>query len=183
MSVHFSESQQIRVPNPSHRPIPTTANGLAALQLPHTLPFHGYHPYMPGPYYGYPPFMHHQPPAQHSANDSHIMFLHAPCPQTPSTSHDNPASLPSSLLKMTLPHPVSLDQFCEAYEIDDDDKAGLLKLKFLLGDRRVTRLECEDWHGHAGFSWLSWDDFLQKHKQFILDVKSGMWTPMGPTLP
>jgi hypothetical protein len=81
---------------------------------------------------------------------------------------------------MTLPRPVSLDQFCEAYEIDDDDKAGLLKLKFLPGDRRVTRLEREDWHGHAGFSRLSWDDFLQKHKQFILDVKSGMWTPTLP---
>jgi hypothetical protein len=124
--------------------------------------------------------MHHQPPAQHSANDSRVMFPHAPRPQTPSTLHDNPASLPSSPLKMMLPHPVSLDQFCEAYEIDDDDKAGLLKLKFLPGDRRVARLKREDWHGHAGFSRLSWDDFLQKHKQFILDVKSGMWTPTLP---
>jgi hypothetical protein len=108
------------------------------------------------------------------------MFPHAPRPQTPSTLHDNPASLPSSPLKMTLPCPVSLDQFCETYKIDNNNKAGLLKLKFLPGDRRVTRLKCEDWHGHAGFSQLSWDDFLQKHKQFILDVKSGMWTPTLP---
>jgi hypothetical protein len=121
--------------------------------------------------------MHHSTPAQHSANDSRIVFPHAPRPQTPSTLLDNPGSVPSSPLKMTLPRPVSLDQFCEAYEIDDDDKAGLVKLKFLPGDRRVTRLEHEDWHGHVGFSWLSWDDFLQKHKQFILDVKNGRWDP------
>jgi hypothetical protein len=81
-------------------------------------------------------------------------------PRTPALQRENPASVPSSPLKIVLPRPVSLDDFCEAYDIDDEDKANLMKLKVQPGDRRAERLEREDWHGHAGFSKLSWDDFI-----------------------
>lgn len=111
------------------------------------------------------PYM-HQPPHEYHQT-----------PRAPSSvpKENIVSSAPSSPLKIALPHPVSLDQFCEAYEIDDEDKAGLLKLKFHPGDQRVDRLEREDWHGHGGFSKLSWDDFLQKHKQFVRDIKGGKW--------
>jgi len=89
--------------------------------------------------------------------------------------HESPASVPSSPLKIVLPHPISLDKFCEAYKIDDEDIANLMKLKVQLGDCHAERLEREDWHGHAGFSKLSWDDFVQKHKLFVCDVKAGKW--------
>lgn len=76
---------------------------------------------------------------------------------------------------MVLPCPVSLNEFCETYEIDDEDKARLLKFKVQPGDCRAEQLEHEDWQGHAGFLKLSWDDFVQKHKLFIQDVKAGNW--------
>ena len=50
---------------------------------------------------------------------------------------------------------------------------SLQRLRFQPGDRRIESLSCEEWHGHAGFAKLAWDDVLQKHKKFIEDVKSG----------
>ena len=70
---------------------------------------------------------------------------------------------------------ISLAEFCERYDVDDEDQGCLAKLKFQPGDRRIDKLERVDWHGHAGFSELSWDDFLVKHKQFARDVKAGHW--------
>ena len=98
------------------------------------------------------------------------------CPQTPVNNRDNaPGSAPTSPLKITLPYPVSLTEFCEHYEIDEEDQARLAKLKFQPGDRRAEKLEREDWHGHAGFSKLSWDDFVAKHKVFVRDIKAGCY--------
>lgn len=76
-------------------------------------------------------------------------------------------------MKIVLPRVISLAEFCERYEIDAEDCDRLTKLKFQPGDRRVNKLEREDWHGHAGFSKLSWDDFLVKHKQFVREIKAG----------
>jgi hypothetical protein len=49
----------------------------------------------------------------------------------------SPGSLPSSPAKIILPHPISLDEFCETYEIDDEVKARLSKLKVQPGDRHA----------------------------------------------
>ena len=74
---------------------------------------------------------------------------------------------------VVLPHLISLTEFCNRYEIDAEDCDRLAKLKFQPGDRHVDKLECEDWHSHTGFSKLSWDDFLVKHKQFVCEIKAG----------
>lgn len=74
-----------------------------------------------------------------------------------------------------LPRPVSLDEFCDHYGIDNEDRARLSKLKVQPGDRRVEKLDREDWQGHAGFAKLSWDDFITKHKLFVTDVRAGKW--------
>jgi hypothetical protein len=108
-------------------------------------------------------------------------FQHGPAPvlplAIPRTSADvvAPGSAPTSPVKIPLPRMISLAEFCEHYEIDDEDQNRLIKLKFQPGDRRADKLEREDWHGHAGFSKLSWDDFISKHKQFVREVKAGNW--------
>lgn len=105
-------------------------------------------------------------------------FPHGPAPALPVPRADvatTPGSAPTSPVKIPLPRAISLAEFCERYEIDDEDQDRLIKLKFQPGDRRVDKLEREDWHGHAGFSRLSWDDFTSKHKQFVRDIKMGNW--------
>lgn len=138
---------------------------------------YGYPPYaLPPPFYpppapyAYPPYpAYSQPPFQFMDPRSHLAVR----PQTPGAQ--GPGSAPTSPIKILLPYPISLDEFCQHYEIDDEDRGRLAKLKFQPGDRRVEKLEREDWHGHAGFSKLSWDDFLSKHKTFVRDIKAGCW--------
>jgi len=83
--------------------------------------------------------------------------------------------MPSSPMKIPLPCPVSLDEFCDIYGFGDEVKARLDKLGVQPGDRRVERLEREEWQGFGGFSRLAWEDFLQKHKSFVSDVLAGNW--------
>lgn len=83
--------------------------------------------------------------------------------------------MPTFSLKIALPRPVSLSEFCEHYEIDEDDQGRLAKLKFHPGDCRIDKLGREDWQGYAGFSKLAWDDVIMKHKVFLRDVKAGSW--------
>jgi hypothetical protein len=45
-----------------------------------------------------------------------------------------PASAPTSPLKVTLPHLVSLEEFCIRYTVEDEDRARLMKLKVQPGD-------------------------------------------------
>jgi hypothetical protein len=164
-SIHFAESQKIKATGTT----PTDVNGLAAAPpAPHQ-----YVPY-PNPYFGNPyGFNPYMPPLPHNY---HQMFQTG-CPHTPVAPQENLASAPSSPLKIVLPHVISLDQFCEAYKINDKDKASLLKLKFQPGDQQVECLKREDWHRHSGFSKLAWDNFLQKHKQFVCEVKAGKCVP------
>ncbi|EDR07537.1 uncharacterized protein LACBIDRAFT_327872 [Laccaria bicolor S238N-H82] len=97
-------------------------------------------------------------------------------PRTPGILHDAaPGSAPGSPLKVILPRPISLEEFCIHYAVDNEDQARLAKLKVQPGDRRVEKLDREDWQGHAGFAKLAWEDFLAKHKTFISDVKSRKW--------
>lgn len=142
---------------------------------------YGYPPYAqaagaPGPYYPPPPFAYPPyPPAYPQPPHFHYGDPRSHPSARPQTPLAAPGSAPTSPLKIVLPYPVSLSDFCEKYEIDEEDKGRLEKLKFQPGDRRVEKLEREDWQGHAGFSKLSWDDFVAKHKIFIRDVKAGCW--------
>jgi hypothetical protein len=138
---------------------------------PGPLPPHFYPP--PYPYYQQPPFFHHG----HGSHDPYLQ--HGVRPRTPvAYQHhviDGPGSAPTSPLKIALPRPVPLSEFCEHYEIDQDDQERLAKLKFHPGDRRIDKLGREDWQGYAGFSKLAWDDVITKHRVFLRDVKAGCW--------
>ena len=111
----------------------------------------------------------------HAPNLNHA-YAQGVRPRTPGILRDTaPGSAPGSPLKVILPRPISLEEFCIHYAVDDEDRARLAKLKVQPGDRRVEKLDREDWQGHAGFAKLAWEDFLAKHKTFISDVKSGKW--------
>ncbi len=129
------------------------------------------------PYYGYPPPMLFAPYPHVAHGAHHIAQPYGYSDDRPRTPllHDATNSMPNSPMKMVLPRPVSLTEFCDHYFIDDEDKQHLTKLKFQPGDHRVEHLGCNNWQGFAGFSKLPWDDFLSKHKHFIQDVKNGFW--------
>lgn len=160
-STHFAESQRLRTPASAAKAVaPVLAEPMSAAP-----------PY--AMHYGYPPPFPH--PSSYPASFPYPPYPPYPPMFAPPRVDGAPGSAPTSPTKIILPRAISLAEFCDRYEIDDEDRGCLTKLKFQPGDRRVEKLEREDWHGHAGFSKLSWDDFLSKHKQFVRDVKAGLW--------
>ncbi|KAG6901166.1 hypothetical protein C0995_016182 [Termitomyces sp. Mi166 len=75
-------------------------------------------------------------------------FSHAsnfPRPQMlQALSYEGTGSTLSSPVKILLSHPILLDEFCIAYEINNEDKEQLEKLKVQPGDQQTDQLECED---------------------------------------
>ena len=57
-----------------------------------------------------------------------------------------------------------------------------MKLEFVPGDRGNERLGQEDWQGDAGFTKLTWDHILWKHKGFLVDVSRGLWDVDSSTI-
>jgi len=188
-STHFADSQRLRAPGGSiANPLgPSSAANADAASIPamNTGAMTTY-PQMPGPY-GFPPF---QMPYFPGPFPFYPFYPHAPQTQDggpsmypmPGTTFGAaygagrpPDSAPPSPVKVQLTRPISLDEFCTKYGIDDYDKERLQKLRFVPGDQRVDKLGREDWHDDAGFSRLAWDDFLSKHKTFLRDVKAGCW--------
>jgi hypothetical protein len=90
-------------------------------------------------------------------------------------SHTIPApALPHT--KITLPREISLDDFAIRYKVSEIDHARLKQLEVIPGEEDALEgLSRDDWTG-AGFSKLSWDRFLGKHRQFMKDVQDGLWS-------
>ncbi|PBK87601.1 hypothetical protein ARMGADRAFT_1085272 [Armillaria gallica] len=180
ISMHFSHDRCLKAPATTTQVlnnIDFTTAAAAVLPL-HALPGMQLHyPYGFPPYYGYPPPMLFAP-YPHAAHGAHHVAQPYGYPDDrPCTPllHDATNSTPNSPMKMVLPHPVSLTEFCNHYFIDDEDKQHLTKLKFQPGDCCLEHLGHDDWQSFAGFSKLPWDDFLSKHKHFIQDVKNRFW--------
>ncbi|KAJ3500782.1 hypothetical protein NLJ89_g9638 [Agrocybe chaxingu] len=186
VSTHFSESQKLRVPAGvvtgavaatmaanAVAPAPYAPAPGAPPGIQYQMPY-GFQPY-PGtqffPLYPYPPYA----PMYAPQADPLAAAVHPRTPALAARITDAPGSAPASPVKIVLTQPLSLANFCEHYEIDNEDQARLAVLKFQPGDRRVEKLEREDWHGHAGFSKLAWEDFLMKHRTFVRDIKAGSW--------
>lgn len=95
----------------------------------------------------------------------------SPAPATPALA---PAAA-SPGVAITLPRPISYEEFTAFYKLPESDITKLETLEVRLGDRAVEGLQREDWHGEANFSKLGWGRFLVAHRQFIKDVLSGVW--------
>jgi hypothetical protein len=121
-------------------------------------------------HYSMPPFPMPMPPAPY------YPYSTAASPNLPSGSLY--AGLPKS---PAMPSPgkalglnVSLDQFCLLYKIDTSDQEKLGLLGYRPGDNNILKLEPEDWK-EVTFTKLRWMSFLDAHRQFLHDVKSGQW--------
>ena len=76
--------------------------------------------------YGYPlPFPFQYPPASYP----YAPYPHYPPVVTPHHSDTAPGSTPTSPMKIALPQLISLAEFCEQYDVDDEDQGHLTKLK------------------------------------------------------
>ena len=130
-------------------------------------------PYLPNPFSFYP--FYPQTTQAPDGGPGHPVFsMHG---QSGGFSYSPmvPGPRPASPVKVQLPRAVSLDEFCHHYAVEESDKEQLRKLRFSPGDRRVEKLEREDWHSDAGFSKLAWEDFLAKHQTFLRDMQAGCW--------
>ncbi|KAK0217337.1 proline-rich protein [Armillaria nabsnona] len=178
VNMHFSHDRRLKAPATTTQVSNNVDSTTAAVLPPHALPgMQPHYPYGFPPYYGYPPPMLFAP-YPHVAHRAHHIAQPYGYPDDRSHTpllHDAINSMPNSPMKMVLPCPVSLTEFCNHYFINDEDKQCLTKLKFQPGDHRVEHLGCDDWQGFAGFSKLPWDKFLSKHKYFIQNVKNEFW--------
>jgi hypothetical protein len=92
-------------------------------------------------------------------------------PPTPS-----PVNISAVASPVILPRKVSLEEFCQRYDVSAQDQAKLVILDVVPGDHdALLGLEREDWAA-AGFAKLAWGRFLGKHSKFIEDVRNGLWT-------
>ncbi len=176
--MHFAHDRHLNAPATTTQVSNNVDSTTAAAPVlpPHAPPgMQPHYPYGFPPYYGYPPPMPFAPYPHAAHGAHHIAQPYGYPDDRPRTPllRDATNSTPNSPMKMVLPRPVSLTEFCDHYFIDDEDKQRLTKLKFQPGDRHVEHLGRNDWQGFAGFSKIPWDDFLSKHKHFIQDVKNG----------
>ncbi|KAF8172964.1 hypothetical protein K438DRAFT_2023594 [Mycena galopus ATCC 62051] len=109
---------------------------------------------------------HHQPSYQP------VPMALPPVLVTPS-NHSPVPSVPPSPVKLA--HcSVSLAEFCTYYNIAQHFEK-LEKLEYEPGNGGILTLGRDDWQQVAGFSKLAWDKVLSKHKQFVKDVRAGVW--------
>jgi len=71
---------------------------------------------------------------------------------------------------------VSLEDFCKHYGLTDDDIRKLQTIRYRPGMPGVEQLPEREWSDGAGFSMLEWLSFLEHHRQFLKDVRHGLWT-------
>jgi hypothetical protein len=106
---------------------------------PHQLPF-PYYPYPPPPYnptqFGYPP---HGPPML-SATPGHTFYgpqLTTPAVHVPNSSVPGPSSSTTSSR-------MGVDQWCDKFDLGDEEREGLKKLGFRVGDN-LTLVDAAMW--------------------------------------
>ncbi|KAI0309053.1 hypothetical protein OF83DRAFT_1159484 [Amylostereum chailletii] len=68
---------------------------------------------------------------------------------------------------------ISLESFCDLYDVSESDHIKLQKLEVIPGEHEVEELKSQDWSDKAGFSTLGWGRFLEKHREFCKDVRGG----------
>ena len=93
-----------------------------------------------------------------------------PYGQQPGPLYVSPLSSPGTALQLRIP----LADFCTRYDISksDEEKLGLLEYK--PGNNAVLTLTPDDWK-EVKFTVLGWKAFVSAHKQFLRDVKDGLW--------
>ncbi|KAJ7880569.1 hypothetical protein B0H14DRAFT_3434438 [Mycena olivaceomarginata] len=95
-------------------------------------------------------------------------------PHVPQIPNKSPIpSAPPSPVKLNHRY-VSLVEFCDHYAISQHFDR-LQKLEYEPGDHEIVGLGRDDWQEFAGFSKLAWNKVLSTHKQFLTDIRAGLW--------
>lgn len=168
-SAHFDVSKCLKPPKEEHAneniPVAASTSTTKPMEYPYPPPppwMYHYSPFSippmppPYPYSAVPPSLMHPPLAisNHAVPNSPV-----PSPATPGKA---------------LSFNISLDKFCSHYNIDTSDQQKLESLGYRPGDNNILKLEVEDWKG-VQFAKLRWMSFLDTHRRFLRDVKSGLW--------
>ncbi|KAJ7622764.1 hypothetical protein DFH06DRAFT_1143097 [Mycena polygramma] len=168
-SSHFNKNQTIRISNappaaaiPVPLPAPPAA-GDGLLQLLALLPaIQTLTHQQPPPPYGFPPNPYY--PHQYPPN-----FPPAHAPAAPAaTLH------PESPPPIVLPRTIILDEYCERYQLNADDRRVLTALGYEPGDDGIKALGKEEWD-EAKVAPLAKGRILRQHGAFLKDVVAGLW--------
>jgi hypothetical protein len=166
----------VPVPAPADVPVPAIPAPFpvpAAPQIAQLMQMLQYPPHafanMYQPYGGFYPTntLSHLPPAFGAPPPAHM---------PPTFTSQASANLANVSLAVSLPRPISLEEFCQRYAILPQDQVKLKKLDVIPGDHEeLLSLERVDWEERAGFAKLTWDRFLKVHLKFLDDVRNGLW--------
>ncbi|KAJ7868716.1 hypothetical protein B0H14DRAFT_3441023 [Mycena olivaceomarginata] len=167
VSNHFAKNQTIRLPHaapPALAPMtafpnPSTSSDVLQLILPALQALtHANH----APYGLLPPYYPHQyPPPPFGAV--------VPAPPVPPAAVQRPPSPP-----VVLPCTISLDEYCDRYQINADDRRVLVELGYEPGDNGIKELDKEVWDA-VKVTPLAKGRILRQHTAFIKDVIAGLW--------
>jgi|SRR5882672_9570284 len=171
-SAHFDASKCLKLPKEEHAneniPVATSVSTMTtAKSMEYPFP-------LPPPWYHYSPFSMPPipPPYPYSAIPPGLIHpLGVSNHTVPNSS--SPAPSPGTPGK-AIRFKISLDEFCSFYNIDVEDQQKLGSLGYRPGDNNILKLETEDWK-EVQFTKLRWLSFLDAHRRFLRDVKSGQW--------
>ena len=83
----------------------------------------------------------------------------------------SPIQSPRAAMRLRVP----LAEFCSHYAISDSDQTKLELMEYKPGNRAVETMNENEWKMEFKFTKLGWNEFLDAHKAFLKDVKSGDW--------
>ncbi|KAJ7906355.1 hypothetical protein B0H13DRAFT_2333561 [Mycena leptocephala] len=168
VSMHFNKAQTIRpataaIHIPAPVPAPSNTNDLMLQLLLPALQAIGNSAHTP---YGVhpPPFYPHQYPPNFGTGPGPLV------PFAPPAAAPRPDS-PS----IALPRAVSLDEYCERYQIPMEDRRVLTKLGYEPGDVGLKELDKDAWEAAKALPLVR-SRILRQHANFMKDVVAGRWS-------
>ncbi|KAK7038436.1 putative proline-rich protein [Favolaschia claudopus] len=170
VSSHFRKEQTIRPPAPPAAPpiapalpqaplVPATGSDATLQLLLQAITGSAHIPYGLHPHHAYHPHQYALPP---------------PPPFAALAPGPAPAAATAEPPSIELPRRVSLEEYCERYQIAAEDRRVLGELGYEPGDSGLTGLEKEVWDGVKALP-LAKNRILRQHASFVKDVVAGLW--------
>jgi hypothetical protein len=111
-------------------------------------------------------------------------YMHQPYPPAPLYPHPHggmpaPAPLPPALqaaeaAAIELPREIPLDEYCERYKVNPEDRRVLTEIGYIPGDNGIKDLDVDAWATTKVLA-LAKVRILRQHTAFLKDVANGLW--------
>ncbi|KAJ7858265.1 hypothetical protein B0H14DRAFT_3447395 [Mycena olivaceomarginata] len=111
-------------------------------------------------------------------------YMHQPYPPAPLYPHPHggmpaPAPLPpapqaAEAAAIELPREISLDEYCERYKVNPEDRRVLTEIGYIPGDNGIKDLDVDAWATTKVLA-LAKARILRQHTAFLKDVANGLW--------